>query len=124
MEKKLLVRYSDKDLLEFKRIIDKKVLLAKEEIKDLKQQLLQIAETSDHEASYDDAGESNIKEQLSNLMARQQKFVQNLEAALVRIENKSYGICRQSGKLIRKERLLAVPHATLSIDAKNGMNKI
>lgn len=116
----LLVRYSDAELLEFKRIIDKKLLLAKEEIADYKEQLQQITETSDHEISYDEAGEGSIKEQIANLLGRQQKFVKNLEAALIRIENKSYGVCRATGKLIRKERLMAVPHATLSIEAKKA----
>lgn len=118
MKKEQVVRYSDADLMEFKRLIDLKLARSKEEMADLKEQLQQIADTSDHEASYDEPGESSIRETLSELLTREQKFAQNLEAALVRIHNKSYGICRKTGDLIRKERLMIVPHATLSVEAK------
>ncbi len=67
----------------------------------------------------EDGGEDLSKEEAGRLAARQLKFIQNLKAALVRIENKTYGVCRETGKLIPKERLMAVPHATLSIEAKN-----
>lgn len=120
MEKKEpLVRYGDADLLEFKRIIDLKLQDAKLEIQELKDQIQHMADSTDHEASYDEPGDSDIKEHLMTLLSRQQKFARDLELARDRILNKTYGICRQTGNLIRKERLLAVPHATLSIEAKN-----
>ena len=71
----------------------------------------------------EDGSETLSREELASLAARQEKFINNLQAALVRIENKTYGICRVNGTLIQKERLKLVPHATMSIDAKNAQNK-
>ena len=71
----------------------------------------------------EDGSETLSREELAQLAARKEKFINNLQAALVRIENKTYGICRVNGTLIQKERLKLVPHATMSIDAKNAQNK-
>ena len=71
----------------------------------------------------EDGSETLSREEVAQLAARQEKFIQSLQAALIRIENKTYGICRVTGKLIQKERLRLVPHATMSIDAKNAQNK-
>ena len=117
------VRYSDEELQEFKELILEKLEKARQEYEALKSAV-------DHESSNDtedtsptfkllEEGASALsKEESSQLAARQYKFIQNLEAALVRIENKTYGICRQTGKLIPKERLRLVPHATLSVESK------
>jgi len=118
------LRYSDKDLEEFRQII-----LGRLEKARLDLQLLTEAYTGEGEGEYLDTspsfkcghqegGHVMQKEENSRLASRQEKFIQNLENALVRIENKSYGICRATGKLISKERLRSVPHATLSIEAK------
>ncbi len=117
-------RYSDSELLEFKTIILEKLRIAKEELL----ALTKILSNSNANGTDDTAGTFKTledgsatleKEQTNQLAARQKKFIDNLEAALVRIENKTYGICRETGKLIQKERLKAVPHTTLSIEAKN-----
>ena len=117
------VRYSDEELLEFKEIIMKKLEHAREDLR-----ILMEAYTNEDGHGTDDTSPTFkileegyqvlSKEENSRLAARQQKFINALENALIRIENKSYGICRVTGKLISKERLRAVPHATLSIDAK------
>ncbi len=122
------LRYSDADLAEFKEIILNKLELAKGELNYLVGQIKSENEngTDDTASAYlaiDDGAASQQKENVSQLAARQQKFIDNLEAALVRIENKTYGICRVSGKLISKERLKAVPHTTQSIEAKLNQYK-
>lgn len=119
-----LVRYSDKDLKEFKQIIEEKLVEAKEDLALLKGQLDHSDDhgTDDTGRSFnmmEDGSETMSREEMAQLASRQEKFIQNLQNALVRIENKTYGICRATGKLISKERLKLVPHATLSIDAKN-----
>ncbi len=115
-------RYSDAELAEFKEIIEKKI---EEAEKDL--ELLKSSSSHDNNGTDDtsptfkimeDGSETLSKEETSQLAARQEKFIKHLHAALNRIENKTYGICRQTGKLIAKERLRVVPHATLSIEAK------
>jgi len=117
-------RYSDAELQEFKEIILSKLRIAREELA----ALTSILSSSDANGTDDTVGTYKTledgaatleKEQTNQLAARQKKFIDNLEAALVRIQNKTYGICRETGKLIQKERLKAVPHATLSIEAKN-----
>lgn len=118
-------RYSDEELLEFKEIILKKLESAKQELKYLTDQMQTENEngTEDTGSTYktlEDGSSTLQKESLSQLAARQKKFIVNLEAALVRIENKTYGVCRVTGKLISKERLRAVPHTTMSIDAKKN----
>jgi len=117
-------RYSDSELLEFKGIILEKLRIAKEELSSLTKSLnnSNANGTDDTAGTYktlEDGSATLEKEQTNQLAARQKKFIDNLEAALVRIENKTYGVCRETGKLIQKERLKAVPHTTLSIEAKN-----
>ena len=118
-----IVRYSDVELAEFKELIDKKLDRANRELDFLSESILNPNEhgTDDtHQSNklLDDTSYSLEKENLSRLADRQRKFITSLENALIRIENKTYGICRETGKLISKERLRAVPHATLSIEAK------
>lgn len=120
-----LVRFSDKDLQEFRAIIEHKLTEAKEDLKLLRGQLDYSDDhgTNDTGRSFnmmEDGSETMSREEMSQLAVRQEKFVVNLENALRRIENKTYGICRETGVLIRKERLKLVPHATLSIEAKNA----
>lgn len=125
---KVKTRYSDEELEEFKQIIMEKLEKANRDLK-----MLTEAFTNSDEHGTDDTSPTFkvleegyqvlSKEENSRLAARQSKFIQNLENALVRIENKTYGICRQTGKLISKERLRSVPHATLSIDAKLNQSK-
>ena len=117
-------RYSDAELLEFKSIILEKLRIAREELSALTSTLSNSNAngTDDTAGTYktlEDGSATLEKEQTNQLAARQKKFIDNLEAALVRIENKTYGVCRETGKLIQKERLKAVPHTTLSIEAKN-----
>jgi RNA polymerase-binding transcription factor DksA len=123
MEAPEKLRYSDEELEEFRQIIMDKLDKAKEDLK-----LLMEAYHLDGEHGTDDTSPTfkileegyqvMSKEENSRLASRQQKFINNLENALLRIENKTYGICRATGKLISKERLKSVPHATLSIEAK------
>ncbi len=119
--------YSDSELQEFKVLITDKLNSAKEELLNLTSSLSSPNKngTDDTAGTYktlEDGSATLEKEQLNQLAARQKKFIENLEAALVRIENKTYGICRETGNLIQKERLMAVPHATLSIAAKLKQN--
>jgi RNA polymerase-binding transcription factor DksA len=121
-------RYSDEDLIEFRELITKKLETARNELHYLQGLITRKDEagTEDTEnkfAGMEEGSESHDREQLNQLASRQIKFIGNLEQAMVRVENKTYGICRVTGKLIDKARLRAVPHATLSIDAKNAMNK-
>ncbi len=120
-------RYSDTDLAEFKEIILKKLESAKKELAYLQGLITRKDEGGDmDEARYmtmEDGSVSMEREQLSQMASRQITFIDHLEKALMRIENKTYGICRVTGKLIDKARLRAVPHATLSIEAKQMMSK-
>lgn len=121
-------RYSDKELEEFKEIIVKKIDDAKTDLEMLKSSLSLKDDhgTDDTGRSFnmmEDGSDTLSKEEVAQLAARQEKFIRNLENALVRIENKTYGICRVTGKLIKKERLKLVPHATLSIEAKNAQDQ-
>jgi len=121
-------RYSDEELEEFRQIILAKLDKAR---KDLKMLTEAFANSNEHDISdtsptfkvLEEGYQVNSKEENSKLAARQDKFITALENALVRIENKSYGICRVTGKLISKERLRIVPHATLSIEAKLNQPK-
>jgi RNA polymerase-binding protein DksA len=118
-------RYSDEELMEFKTIILQKLAKAQEDYEMYKNSLTQSDgnDTQDTSPTFkvlEEGAATLSKEEAGKLAQRQQKFIQHLQAALVRIENKTYGICRETGKLISKERLRAVPHATLSIDAKNS----
>ena len=117
-------RYSDEELAEFKELILKKLAVAREEYETMMGTLMNadnngVDDTSPTSKAWEEGANTQSKEELALLAARQQKFIKGLEAALVRIENKTYGICRETGKLIPKERLRLVPHATLSIEAKN-----
>ena len=116
-------RYSDAELQEFKELILEKLRIAKEELNSLASSLSSpnANGTDDTAGTYktlEDGSATLEKESINQLAARQKKFIEQLEAALVRIENKPYGICRETGKLIQKERLRAVPHTTLSMEAK------
>jgi RNA polymerase-binding transcription factor DksA len=121
------VRYSDEDLAEFKAIILEKIKNAEKQLK-LYMDAYKNGSANDTEdtsptfKSFDDGSSTLSKEANSQLAIRQEKFIRDLKNALIRIENKSYGICRVTGKLIQKERLKLVPHATLSIEAKNRQN--
>lgn len=121
------MRYSDADLTEFREIIQRKLDAAKKELAYLQGLITRKDEGGDmDEARYmtmEDGSVSMEREQLSQMASRQITFIDHLEKALMRIENKTYGICRVTGKLIDKARLRAVPHATLSIEAKQMMNK-
>ncbi|MCO5948445.1 MULTISPECIES: TraR/DksA C4-type zinc finger protein [Mucilaginibacter] len=116
-------RYSESDLQEFKTLLLDKLRSAKEELNALATSLSSpnANGTDDTAGTYktlEDGSATLEKEQINQLAARQKKFIEQLEAALVRIENKTYGVCRETGKLIPKERLRAVPHTTLSMEAK------
>ncbi|MBE6311423.1 MAG: TraR/DksA family transcriptional regulator [Bacteroidales bacterium] len=116
-------RYSDEELQEFKELILAKLEKASLEYDRLRENLTNlegndIADTSPTFKVLEEGANTLNKEAAGQLAQRQMKFIQNLQAALVRIENKTYGVCRKTGKLIPKERLRAVPHATLSIEAK------
>jgi len=121
------MRYSDSDLAEFREIINKKLDAAKKELAYLQGLITRRDEGGDmDEARYmtmEDGSVSMEREQLSQMASRQITFIDHLEKAIMRIENKTYGVCRVTGKLIDKARLRAVPHATLSIEAKQMMNK-
>lgn len=118
-------RYSDSELLEFKEIIQGKLAKAQEDYEMYKNSITledgnDISDTSPTFKVLEEGAATLSKEEAGKLAQRQLKFIQHLQAALVRIENKTYGICRDTGRLISKERLRAVPHATLSIDAKKN----
>lgn len=120
-------RYSDSELAEFRELIQEKLRMAREEFNALTSSLSNpnangTEDTSGTYKTLEDGSATLEKEQINQLAARQKKFIDNLEAAMVRIENKTYGICRETGKLIQKERLRAVPHATLSMEAKLRQN--
>ena len=117
-------RYSDEELQEFKELILKKLEKAYKDYELLKNEVTTAddhgtADTSPTFKVLEEGASTLNKEESGRLAQRQMKFIQHLQAALVRIENKTYGICRETGKLIAKERLKAVPHATLIIEAKN-----
>lgn len=121
-------RYSDEELEEFKQLINAKIELAQREYQQIMDTLTGkdgngVDDTMPTYKVLEEGSMTQTKEELTNMAVRQQKFIQGLKAALVRIENKTYGICRVTGKLIPKERLRAVPHATLSIEAKLTQKK-
>lgn len=116
-------RYSDAELEEFRQIINEKLEKAYRDYDLLKASIMNtdgndVTDTSPTFKVLEEGASTLSKEEVGQLAQRQMKFIQHLQAALVRIENKTYGICRETGKLIPKERLRAVPHATLGIDAK------
>lgn len=117
-------RYSDKDLEEFKNLIQDKIKKAEHDLELIKSAYMNdvnngTEDTSPTFKSFDDGSATMSKEANSALAIRQEKFIRDLKNAMIRIENKTYGVCRVIGKLINKERLKLVPHATLSIEAKN-----
>ncbi|VAW27652.1 DnaK suppressor protein, putative [hydrothermal vent metagenome] len=121
-------RYSDAELKEFEELINSKIEAAENELKILKDSLSRSGDSGTDATSatskvLEDGADTAEKENMNQLAARQQKFLNNLENALIRIKNGSYGICRETGKLISKDRLRAVPHTTLSIDAKLNEKK-
>ena len=116
-------RYSDEELEEFRPIINAKLEKANRDYELLKSAIMNtdgndVTDTSPTFKVLEEGASTLSKEEAGRLAQRQMKFIQHLQAALIRIENKTYGICRETGKLIPKERLRAVPHATLSIDVK------
>ena len=118
-------RYSDAELEEFRSLIVEKLEVAQRDYELLKANVANMDgnDTSDTSPTFKVMEEGAVtmsKEEAGRLAQRQMKFIQHLQAALIRIENKTYGICREPGRLIPKERLRAVPHATLCIDAKNN----
>ena len=127
MEDSKRVRYSDEELQEFKEIIFDKLAKAKENLAMLTEAFANdandISDTAPTFKILEEGGNVSSKEDNANMAARQQKFIKDLESALIRIENKTYGVCRVTGKLIPKERLRLVPHATLSVEAKLKQNK-
>ena len=121
-------RYSDEELLEFKNIINEKLNRARREYSTMMKQLMNsedngVEDTSPTYKAIEEGSIAQSKEEIAQMANRQQKFIQGLEAALVRIENKTYGIDRMTGELIPKERLRIVPHATLSVESKNSRRK-
>tara|TARA_Y100001933_G_scaffold94344_1_gene95174 strand:+ start:34 stop:420 length:387 start_codon:yes stop_codon:yes gene_type:complete len=125
--KEISKRYSDKDLAEFKTLIQDKITSAKRDLKRLRDSITQGAGNGTNDTysafkAFEEGSETLSKESNSILAQRQEKFIRDLNNALIRIENKTYGICRVTGKLINKERLKLVPHATLSIEAKMQKN--
>ncbi len=121
-------RYSDEELVEFRDLILEKIRLAQRDYQQMMDVLTNkegngVDDTMPTYKILEEGSMTQTREELTNMAARQQKFIQELQAALVRIENKTYGVCRVTGKLIPKERLRAVPHATMSIEAKLASKK-
>ena len=121
-------RYSDADLKEFKELIQSKIEKAEKDLALIRESFINdqnngTDDTSPTFKAFEEGAETLSKEQNAILAGRQEKFVRDLKNALIRIENKTYGICRVTGNLIGKDRLRAVPHATLSIEAKNKQRK-
>lgn len=121
------VRYSDADLAEFKQIIEEKLKQAEFDLTALREVYKNDSDngtddTSPTFKSFEEGSTTMSKEANVQLALRQEKFIRDLKNALLRIENKTYGVCRETGKLIEKERLKLVPHATLSLEAKNRQN--
>ncbi len=121
-DKNKTLRYSDEDLAEFKELIEQKLEAAIKEFEYLQEQVRNSSsEVSTKNAlSLDEGSITMEKEYIAKMAARQSKYIQHLKNALIRIDNKTYGICRETRKLISKERLRIVPHATLSIEAKKA----
>jgi len=123
----IVKRYSDEDLAEFKQIIDEKLARARKDYEDMMKQLRNdegndVADTSPTYKVLEEGSTTQNRAEILVLAERQQKFIKGLEQALIRIQNKTYGIDRMTGELIPKERLRAVPHATLSVESKMKKN--
>lgn len=121
-QNKEITRYNDEDLAFFQNMINQKLDEARQQLTDLKDQLQELNNSGDENraGTFDDGASNWQREHLSKLAARQQKFIRNLEYALIRIKNKTYGICSATGKLISKERLMLVPHATKTVEGKHS----
>ena len=120
-----ILRYSDADLNEFKTLIDEKMAQARQELAFMQEQIVELNENASEKQGgnwFDDSSIHTELEMLNNMVIRQQQFIMNLENALIRIKNKTYGICSVTGQLIEKKRLLLVPHATKSVAAKEIEN--
>ncbi|MAU58737.1 MAG: molecular chaperone DnaK [Flavobacteriaceae bacterium] len=125
MKTKSKIRYKDKELNVFKVLIEEKIQKAKADLELLKSSYMNDGnngtdDTAPTFKAFEEGSETMSKEANTQLALRQEKFIRDLKNALIRIENKTYGICRVTGKLINKKRLHLVPHATLSIEAKNS----
>jgi len=119
-------RYSDEELAEFQEIIEKKLAMAEEQLESLREQIVEISENTGDEHGgdwVDDSSTNSEIEMLSTMAARQQKYIQDLNNALLRIKNKVYGICVVTGELIDKRRLRAVPTTTKSLTAKTDIRR-
>ena len=124
MAKEIKARYSDEELENFRNLIEEKINKAKTDLELLKSAYMNdgnngTEDTSPTFKAFEEGSETMSKEANTQLAIRQEKFIRDLKNAMIRIENKTYGVCRVTGKLINKQRLLLVPHATLSIEAKN-----
>jgi len=124
MSSTIKIRFSDSELLEFKTLIEEKIKKAKVDLELLRSSYMNdgnngTEDTSPTFKAFEEGSETMSKEANTQLAIRQEKFIRDLNNALIRIENKTYGVCRVTGKLINKKRLFLVPHATLSIEAKN-----
>ena len=124
MSTEIKTRFSDQELAEFKTLIEEKIEKANEDLNLLKSAYMNDGnngtdDTSPTFKAFEEGSQTMSKEANTQLAIRQEKFIRDLKNALIRIENKTYGVCRVTSKLIRKERLVLVPHATLSIEAKN-----
>ncbi|MBP7821415.1 MAG: hypothetical protein KA010_00735 [Saprospiraceae bacterium] len=120
------VRYSDEELLEFKILIDGKLEVARKELDFTRDQIIELNENAGDQQGadwFDDSSIHSELEMLNNMVSRQQLFIRNLENALIRIQNKTYGICTVTGQLIDKKRLQLVPHATKSVSAKEEIQQ-
>lgn len=124
METDIKVRYTDAELAEFRKLIEDKIIKAQQDLELIRSAYMNDGnngtdDTSPTFKAFEEGSETMSKEANTQLAIRQEKFIRDLKNAIVRIENKTYGICRITGKLISKDRLKLVPHATLSIEAKN-----
>ena len=124
MAREKKARYSDQELENFRKLIEEKIEKAQEDLELLRSAYMNDGnngtdDTSPTFKAFEEGSETMSKEANTQLAIRQEKFIRDLKNAMIRIENKTYGICRVTGKLINKKRLLLVPHATLSIEAKN-----
>ena len=124
MKTKEINRYPDKDLEKFRVLIEEKIAKAQNDLELIRSAYMNDGnngtdDTSPTFKAFEEGSETMSKEANTQLAIRQEKFIRDLRNALIRIENKTYGVCRVTGKLIQKERLVLVPHATLSIEAKN-----
>ena len=124
MAKETKARYSDEELENFRKLIEEKINKAQADLELLRSAYMNDGnngtdDTSPTFKAFEEGSETMSKEANTQLAIRQEKFIRDLKNAMIRIENKTYGVCRVTGKLINKQRLLLVPHATLSIEAKN-----